>query len=450
MIWSDWVGTLRWGRNRVSSSSEVRNDTVRLTRLVDGAVNHIELFNDSSDAGLAAAAHRAERLARLGTASPSAELYRRFTPEPLPANMPSLFFDATYQLDAEQRAAVAHRLIQPATAAGVQSAGYIAVGAHSMAALDTLGHVRYVAYTTAQCSMTVRDVAHGGSGWAGGDSPDWTMIDGATIAAVALEKCVRSRNPVALEPARYVTILEPQAVCDFVAPLLSLEVIDIYEHGGDQGPTLGPFAATPRSYAGRKGERVIDERLTISADPTDPALVFPPFNLLDVRSADWPGTLDFAVYHPATWIERGVLTNLAYDRDFALSYYDKNTGLPNSGAFRMSGGTTSVSEMIATTERGVLVTRLSGMRLLDRNSILCRGYTRDGLWLIEHGKVSKAVKNMVVTESVLSALNRVEQLGPPQRVFRPKLDAIDEIPHPAIVPPLKIRDFSFTALTSAV
>ena len=86
---------------------------------------------------------------------------------------------------------------------------------------------------------------------------------------------------------------------------------------------------------------------------------------------------------------------------------------------------------------------------LDVRSQLYRGYTRDGLWLIENGKISKPVKNMAVTESVLFALNNVEQLGVPQRVFHPA-SGWRSAPQPVVVPPLKIRDFSFTALADAV
>ena len=117
--------------------------------------------------------------------------------------------------------------------------------------------------------------------------------------------------------------------------------------------------------------------------------------------------------------------------------------------------------MIASTERGLLVTRFSNLLFLDNPSQLFRGYTRDGLWLIEHGKISKAVKNLVFTESILDALNNVEQLGVPQRVLHERSPSIfallhefpnklGDMPQPVIVPPLKIKDFSFTALTDAI
>jgi predicted Zn-dependent protease len=98
--------------------------------------------------------------------------------------------------------------------------------------------------------------------------------------------------------------------------------------------------------------------------------------------------------------------------------------------------------MIATIKRGLIVTRFSDVILLDPQSLLCSEFTRDGLWLIENGKISKPIKNFRFTESPMFVLNNVEQLGIPQRVFHPAA--------PVIVPPVQARDFSFTSLSEAV
>jgi predicted Zn-dependent protease len=452
LLWSTWTGNVRWARNRISSASEVRNDHIRVGRNLNGAQNAWLLISDDTDAALVRAAREAERLACLKNESPQAALYVRFIEEPTPPTAP-LFFETTYAVDADRRAAAAEQLMQAAGQAGMLSAGYLEVGAHSLAVLNTDGHARYCQYTTAQYSVTVRDPKGAGSGWAGVDWSDWSKIDGAKLSALALEKCLQSRNPVAVEPGRYTTILEPQAVGDLIGPMMQSSALLQYLPSSYSSPTEGPFSSSPSTYQAKKGQRVIDARLTLSADPADPDLAFPPFNpMIAMDGQDWGLNLDYDVYHPAMWIEQGVLKNLAYDRNFARDNLGENLGLPNSGAVRMSvsGPTTSLEEMIATTPRGLLVTRLDGVRLLNSQSQLCRGYTRDGVWLIERGKISKAVKNLAFTESVLFALNNVEQVGIPQRVFHPKTDSIRTIPRPVIVPPLKVKDFSFTALTSAI
>jgi predicted Zn-dependent protease len=118
----------------------------------------------------------------------------------------------------------------------------------------------------------------------------------------------------------------------------------------------------------------------------------------------------------------------------------------------MTGGKTSIDEMIASTTRGLLVTHFSNIRVLDDTSMLSTGLTRDGLWLIEHGKISKAVKNLRFTESPLFAFNSIEQMGEPVPVFRPVKNPYEttEPLKPAIVPPIKSRDFSFTSTIDAI
>lgn len=448
---SAWRGNIRWARNQISTSGEAVDNVIRVGRNINGAEWAVDI-NDPSDAGLIAAVRRAERLANVANESPNSNLIPRL---PLEAETtPSLFSERTYRMDASQRAMAAIESTKQAREAGLLSAGYIEVAAVGMGVLDTVGRVRYFAYTQARYSVTVRDPQGTGSGWAGIDWYDWNKIDTTEITTRALNKCLKSRNPVTIEPGRYTTILEPQATVDFIGPLMQTRWIGRNENEGYSIPH-GPFlksapTATAPGYS-KLGERVVDERITIGADPMDPELGFPPFS---PESDGLWDPFENPVFHPVTWIDRGVLVNLATPRfsqrtNVALGR-DENLGMPNSGAFRMTGGDTTVAEMIATSKRALLVTRLIDVLLLDAPSQLYRGFTRDGLWLIEDGKISKPVKNMVFTESILFALNNVEQLGRPERVFHPNVRLKSAIPQPAIVPALKIRDFSFTALTDAV
>jgi predicted Zn-dependent protease len=179
---------------------------------------------------------------------------------------------------------------------------------------------------------------------------------------------------------------------------------------------------------------VIDSRLTLSADPADPEGGFIPFHI-------WG-----APYYPVKWIDRGVLRDLSYSRGYALARLGADKGLENSLSFRLTPApgvpTATVDEMVASTERGLLVTRLSGVDVLDLRSMLSTGYTRDGLWLIENGKITKPVKNFRFAESPMFVLNKVEDIGVPQRVFRPDFSYY--------APALRVSDFSFVALADAV
>ena len=470
-IVSRWTGNVRWARNRITTTGEDRNNRITVTRTLHGNSTYGEItINEVSDDALAAAARRAERLAERSPERVDADVAilpgspAHYHPEPMVA--PKLFFESTYQLDADHRAEVARHLMQAATGAGMFAAGYIGVSATSIAYIASWGCTQYYQYTWAQYSSTVRDPKGVGSGWAGVDWPDWSRIDGTTLSAIALDKCLKSRNPVAIEPGRYTTILEPQAVCDFIAPWGVRSPRPGTE--GDQEATfhksgrVEPPLTNVNDKLGlaRFGERVVDERLTISTDLLDPELGFPPFGKVH------DDQYDIEVYHPAVWIERGILRNLPYDRGHTQSRIDtntgyairelgQNTGLPASGAFRISadGPGTSVDEMIASTKRGLLVTRFSNVVVVQPSTLLCLGFTRDGVWLIENGKISKPVRNMRFVEGVLFALNNVEQIGVPQRCFHPGRGGQEDWffnPAPVIAPALKVRDFSFTALSNAI
>ena len=423
-MWVDstWAGSLRWARNVIAVGGDVQQTNINLTRRIRGASGSASTNSLTTEA-LNRCVERAEGFVLFGRENPDSY------PEPLaaihPHATPAIWFDRTVSPDDTSRAAQIDAIIAPAEAAGVMSAGFFEVAARGYSIITNDGLTRYYPQTTAQFSVTVRDLKGRGSGWAGVDWNDVARIDPARLAEIALDKCVRSRNPVAIEPGRYTAILEPQAVCDLVSPIITSALDRQNAEGG-----IGPFADPTRPGWSRIGQRVMDPRVTISADPMDPDCGFLPFD-----GAGEP-------YRPVKWIDQGILRALSYDRWYGLHQFGEDRALPNSRAFRMSGGTSTIDEMIATTTRGVLVTRLNHADVIDINSMLMNGNTRDGLWLIEHGKISKPIKNFRFTESPMFVLNNLDALGAPQRVFRPEA--------PAVVPPLKVRDFSFTALVDAV
>ncbi|MBX6333526.1 MAG: hypothetical protein IRY91_16890 [Gemmatimonadaceae bacterium] len=438
-IGSWWNGELRWARNRVSLASDRRDVRVRIDRLVADRGLGSASTNQLDDVSLEAAVRAAERAALLYGGRPRDGAQPPVPDPPRPTT--AIWSDATYNLSPEVRGELARALIGPAKAKGLLSAGYLEVRAGSQTALSSLRpagpyapwDIPYTAWTQAQCSMTVRDAKGMASGWAGLSSYDWNRIDSHALAARALEKALASRDPVALEPGRYTVILEPQAVADLMELVVASLGREAAESG--RGPWALSYDAALQLWRTKLGLKVMDERITISHDPADPAL----------------GILPEPWMQPVTWVDKGVLTNLRYDRErYALPHLHENAGVRGMTGYRMSGGETSIDEMIRTTKRGLLVTRFFNIEELDRNSLLATGLTRDGLWLIENGKVSKAVKNFRFTESPLFVLNSIEQLGVPVPVFRPVKSPYDPRLTPAVVPALKARDFSFTSTIDAI
>ncbi len=436
-----WNGELRWARNRMSLAGDRRDLRVIVRRTVGVGEGNV-VTNQVDDASLEAAVRAAERSALL---SPRIEHPPAYEP-PLPRGEwpePTTWSDATYSLSTEARGDVARGLVESAEAKGMLSAGYLEVRAGARMAISSLRadgaaglwDTPYQKWTQAQCSMTVRDATGTGSGWAGLSDYDWNAIDAKALSERALAKCLASRNPVALEPGRYTVILDSQAVADLMdvfANSLSRQKAEI-----GQGPWALAKDEALNLWRSKLGLKVADSRITISHDPGDPELGIVP-------AEPW--------MEPVTWVERGMLTSLAYDRPYAVEKVNENTARRGMIGYRMSGGETSVEEMIRTTKRGLLVTRFSNIRMLDGTSLVSTGLTRDGLWLIENGRITKAVKNFRFTESPLFMLNSIEQLGKPVPVFRPVKDPYERNAPltPAIVPPLKSRDFSFTSTIDAI
>jgi predicted Zn-dependent protease len=178
------------------------------------------------------------------------------------------------------------------------------------------------------------------------------------------------------------------------------------------------------------GEKIVDERVTIVADPQDPQLMSQPFDG------------DGLALNRQVFIGKGVLEQLFYTRFWAKKQGKTATGQPQS--IKMMGGNSSIDEMIQSTPRGVLVTRLWYLREVDPRTILYTGLTRDGTFLIENGKITKAVRNFRFNESPLFMLNNLEMLGPTVRL------AGTEQGGDIVMPTIKVKDFNFTSLSEAV
>jgi predicted Zn-dependent protease len=170
--------------------------------------------------------------------------------------------------------------------------------------------------------------------------------------------------------------------------------------------------------------------VTLYSDPADSQLLATPF--------DGEG---FPLARQ-TWIDSGVLKQLFYSRFWAKKQGKIATGAPSS--IKMAGGSASVEEMIRTTERGILVTRLWYLREVDPRTIVYTGLTRDGTFLIENGKIAKSIRNLRFNESPLFMLNNLEMLGRTERL------AGTEQGGDVVMPSIKVRDFNFTSLSEAV
>lgn len=424
---SKWIANTRWARNEIISSGDSRNNTISLWRDINGANENVSLSNHS-DAELKRAIEVCERYLQLKPENDLGPKLPQLAEEIVP--VPEVWHASTISMEESARADIFHELSREAHKEGMLSAGYLEVAALARGSRRLpAGEIRYSRLTDAQLSITVRSPDGSGSGWAGITWDNWDRVDGHQIAAVALDKCLRSRNPVTIEPGRYTVILEPQATHDLVSPLFSEDTLS--REAAEHPQYKTPYTLKP-GYS-KIGLKLFDDRLKVYTDPYHPDCYYYPYGF-------------YGAYKKATWVNGGILKELSYSRSYAISKLGSNDSKYGSSSYILEGvgqGTNrDLESMIANTERGLLVTRFHVDRVLDPSSMLSTGLTRDGLWLIEKGKISQAVKNMRFTESPVFVLNNVVEYGIPKRVFSPGT--------PCLVPALKANDFSFTATVSAI
>lgn len=410
----------RFAVNQISTAGDTYNVTVSILSMFGrrrGSIN----TNRLDESGLREAVAAAERLAKLSPEDPEA------MPELGPQQYDQAlgWSERTAALEPAARADATRRIAEAARGAGLVSTGYLEANAESTAVANSAGLFAWGRETSLALTTTVRTEDGTGSGWAGIAHHDWTKVDPDALARRAIEKSRQSVNPSAIEPGRYTVVLEPTAVGNLLLRLMGA----MSARNADEGRS---FFSKPGGGT-KIGMKVMDERVTLVSDPLDP---------------EAPGSTFTGEGLPikrTVWIENGVVKNLSYDR-----YWAQRQGMtptPGAGTVRMTGGTQSLEELIASTERGILVTRFWYIRGVDPRTVLFTGLTRDGTFLIERGRVTRAVKNLRFNESPVFMLNNVEALGRPERV-----NASESLGPgmPMVVPALKVRDFNFTSLSDAV
>jgi PmbA protein len=360
----------------------------------------------------------------------SAALARSVAPDsdllPLanPAAAPEIerFDAATADATPRDRAKAVAEAIRLVSAAGQTAAGIYSTGQTVEAILNSEGLAAWHPETLAQFSITA--VADDSSGWAKASAVAARSFQPVELALSASNKARLSRNPREIPPGRYTVVLEPAAVLDFV------------------GQMFGDFSATAmhdqRSFlTDRLATKLFGENIHIFDDAAHPLQTGIPFDGEGVPR------------RKLTLVDAGVPGDLAYSRASARRAGVQPTGhgfpLPNEIGeaplnIVIQGGATSTEQMIASTERGVLVTRLWYIREVDPYEKILTGMTRDGTFLIEDGRVVSGLRNFRFNQGIIELLNNVEALSPAARVS-------GEETFDMVVPAMKARDFNFTEVT---
>lgn len=360
--------------------------------------------NDLSDESIAATAQRAAAIARVLPADP--EYMPPVTPEEAGA-YPQVGgnYPATLAVDPIAKAEALVEATKQVTAAGMRLSGAYANGGGFQALANSAGLRAFSESTIADAHMTV--LGDGGSGWAEQTANDVGKMNVNSVVERALDIARAAQKPKPIEAGKYTTILSAEAMSS-LAPFMIKDA-----KATDEGRTC---------LRGKVGQQVVGENVTIVSDPSDARCPGSPFHSGGFASNAQP------------WVENGVVKNLSYSRYWAKKQGKAANGGPSN--LIMTGGDQSIGDMIASTERGILVTWFWYIRVVDPMTSVLTGMSRDGLFLIENGQIAHPVIQMRFNESVMGMLSRIEALSPAERTG-PR----------ALFPAAKVGEFNFSSVS---
>ena len=408
-------GNIRFALNNVSTSGVISNIDLSV-QVAFGKRVGTATINEFSDAALARVVKRAEDLAKLAPENP--EFMPAVGPQTYRAT--NTFSAATAAITPENRAEIARASIAPCKSQNLIAAGFLNDNQSFTAFANSNGAFGYQRSTEMDYTCTVRTEDGTGSGWVARNLQDASTFNVDTDIQIAMRKASASRDAQALEPGKYTVILEPAAA----AGLISFMFNFFDARSADEGRSF-----LSKAGGGNKiGEQVFDPRVNVYSDPGH----------AETPALPWDG--DGLPRERVNIVENGVVRSLGYSR-----YWADKQGKPQMaqpGNIIMEGGSKSTSDLVRETERGILVTRTWYIRMVDPQTVLLTGLTRDGTFYIENGELKYPLKNFRFNESPVIMLNNIDELGRSVRVG-------DDGPT-MMIPPMRVRDFTFTSLSDAV
>jgi predicted Zn-dependent protease len=410
-------GNIRYARNSVSTSGGIsRNNLVVQSSY--GKKMGVATINEFDDASLEKAVRRSEELAKLAPENP--EFMPNLGPQQYTES--KTFVPETAAITPKLRADAVAESLKIAKDNKLTAAGFLENSAGFSSMMNSSGLFAYNTATNVNFNVTLRTEDGKGSGYATKGYNDISKLDVKKDTARAADKAVKSATAKAIEPGKYTVILEPAAG----AVLLENLFYGLDARQADEGRSF-----LSKAGGGTKlGEKLVDEAVTIYSDPQN----------AELPTSPWNG--DGRPQEKVTWIDKGVMKNLYYSRFWAQKKGVK--AIPAPGGVIMQGGTASLEDLIKSTEKGILVTRLWYIRPVDPQTLLLTGLTRDGTFYIENGAIKFPVKNFRFNESPIIMLNNLEALGKAERTVSGESNSS------YLIPPMKIRDFTFSSLSDAV
>ena len=421
------TGHTRFAANEITTAGMVRNVAVAITSR-EGAKSGSTMTDELDPSLLRDAVARSEAL--MAAAQPDPEQVESLEPQRYPEIL--AFDDATAAAGPKERRDGVKAALDRARGGGLNGSGFFETGARWLAIANKKGNFGFHRATAAEYSTTMRTADGTGSGYARLGSPRLSDLDPSALAERAAKKAQSSAKPRELAPGAYTVILEPEAVAD----LLMFLLFSLNARIADEGRS---FLSKPGGGT-RLGEKLFADSVTLRSDPFDPRHPGTPWAAGFGRGGRGGGGSGGLPARKTTWIENGVVKTLAVDR-----YWAKKTNVepvPLSGGLVLNGSDKSLETLVAETPRALLVTRFWYIRSVNPQNAMVTGLTRDGVWLIENGKVVHPVNNFRFNDSPVNLLKNLEATS----VATPAGSEFFALTVPAI----RAADFHFTSKSDAV
>lgn len=413
----------RYANSSITTNLVQHNQQVSIT-IHQGGKRGSASTRDFSDAGLKLVADEAmKRAAAARESQNAAVLLGPQTYIPVDAALPS-----AVNFGPLERAKMVKTSLDVCDAKGVVGSGYIPKIDQTDCTANSNGLFAYYRVAETSFILTCRMADGSGSGWAGTTGiKDPSTIDAARLTTIAADKALRSRGAVALEPGRYTVILEPRANARFLSLMTGIFNARAAESGRN-------FLS--KDGGGTKvGDKAFSDLFTLKSDVGNPIL----------RQTTMLG--DNKPAAPVTWVEKGVVKNLFYDEGYANEKKVPPTPATTNMSLVMEGTNQSIEDMIKSTRRGLLVTFFWYIRGVDQDTLLNTGMTRDGLFLIENGEITRPVQNFRWNMSPLVGYNNLTAVGRPEPMH---MGESYDGQGTGLIPPVRIEDFYMTSVSPAV
>jgi PmbA protein len=430
----------RFANNTIHQNVAEENYVISVRTVIDGRTARA-ITNKFDDESLRRAVQASERLARVQYSDP--DLLPMATPYETTGNAsegaalrpaPLRHFDETAAITPELRAEGVRNIVAVANRHSLSTAGIFSSGESLDGIFNSRSLSRWHAQTSAEVSITM--LAQDSSGWQKSNSPNVANLDPVRLAETAAKTAVESAHPRKIPAGKYTVILQPSAVLDIVGFMFC--------------DYSGTAILDQRSFlTGRIGQKLFGENISICDDVAHPLQSGSPFDGEGIQR------------QKVELVKNGVVKRVVYARASAQrmkhSEHKDSVGpieptghgfpLPNeigemplNIAFAPANDSQSVEQMIASTERGILVTRLWYIREVEPFEKMLTGMTRDGTFFIENGRVQGGVRNFRFNESLIHMLSSVEAMSQPVR-------SSGEESFDMVVPAMKVREFNFTEVT---